>query len=384
MAIQFYLTSAGRNAALNAASLGLNVSLTHIAVGSGKYDPSNAMALTNSALVSEIERYPLNGGSVEPISHTLRFIANIEPTQTADGYEIGLITDQGVLFAIAATTSNTPLIRLVANIVSIVTFGMILSNLNLSNLIISIDPNTPICVALMNQHLDHPDPHTQYLLKTDFNAGVIALQNNKYDKTGGELNGNILLKGYLELTGGRTVAKLYAADFLRLELNHPLLINDAVNVSNVVAATDLTVSDNGSTSITHSNIGIEGNFVRFSSARDKYVFDKPIHAPSFVGGNVSIAANGYTSLPNGLIMQWGRYDTTVIEGGVNVTFPIAFPNACLNVTATRMASVAVSTDADGGVYYVSSTTNEAVFNLQGFYGDSKGTLRGFTWMVIGF
>ena len=384
MAIQFYLTSAGRNAALNAASLGLNVSLTHIAVGTGKYDPSNAMTLTNTTLVSEIERYPLNGGSVEPISHTLRFVANIEPTQTADGFEIGLITSQGVLFAIASTTSNTPLIRLVANIVSVVTFGMILSNLNLSNLIISIDPNTPICVALMNQHLDHPDPHTQYLLKTDFNAGVIALQNNKYDKTGGELNGNILLKGYLELTGGRTVAKLYAADFLRLELNHPLLINDAVNVSNVVAATDLTVSDNGSTSITHSNIGIEGNFVRFSSARDKYVFDKPIHAPSFVGGNVSIAANGYTSLPNGLIMQWGRYDTTVIEGGVNVTFPIAFPNACLNVTATRMASVAVSTDADGGVYYVSSTTNEAVFNLQGFYGDSKGTLRGFTWMVIGF
>jgi phosphate/sulfate permease len=34
MAIQ-YLTSAGRNAVLNAASLGLNVSLTHIAVGSG-------------------------------------------------------------------------------------------------------------------------------------------------------------------------------------------------------------------------------------------------------------------------------------------------------------------------------------------------------------
>ena len=161
MAIQFYLTSAGRNEALNAASLGLNVSLTHIAVGTGKYDPSNAMTLTNAALVSEIERYPLNGGSVEPVSHTLRFIANIEPTQTADGYEIGLITDQGVLFAIAATTSNTPLIRLVANIVSIVTFGMILSNLNLSNLIISIDPNTPIAVALMNDHLGSVDPHPQ-------------------------------------------------------------------------------------------------------------------------------------------------------------------------------------------------------------------------------
>lgn len=164
MAIQFYLTSAGRNAALNAASLGLNVSLTHIAVGTGKYDPSNAMTLTNAALVSEIERYPLNGGSVEPVSHTLRFIANIEPTQTADGYEIGLITDQGVLFAIAATTSNTPLIRLVANIVSIISLGMLLTNIDISNLKISIDPSTPIMVALMNQHLEHNNPHPQYAL----------------------------------------------------------------------------------------------------------------------------------------------------------------------------------------------------------------------------
>lgn len=181
MAIQFYLTSAGRNAALNAASLGLNVSLTHIAVGSGKYDPSNAMTLTNSVLVSEIERYPLNGGSVEPISHTLRFIANIEPTQTADGYEIGLITDQGILFAIAATTINTPLIRLVANIVSVVTFGMLLSNLNLSNLVISVDPNTPIAVALMNQHLDGVDPHPQYATKSLVNSLIDINVENAVD-----------------------------------------------------------------------------------------------------------------------------------------------------------------------------------------------------------
>lgn len=159
----------GKNAALNAASLGLNVSLTHIAVGTGKYDPSNAMTLTNTSLVSELERYPLNGGSVEPVSHTLRFVANLEPTLTADAFEIGLITDQGVLFAVAATTSNTPLIRLVANIVAIVTFGMILSNLNLSNLIINVDPNTPISVALMNQHLANIDPHPQYTKNSDFN-----------------------------------------------------------------------------------------------------------------------------------------------------------------------------------------------------------------------
>ncbi|WP_151750579.1 phage tail protein [Acinetobacter sp. TUM15131] len=163
MTIQFFLTDAGKNAALNAASLGLNVSLKHIAIGSAKYNPLTAIGRT--ALVNEIERYLLNGGSVEPSSHTLRFIANIEPTITADGYEIGLFTDQGVLFAIAATVDNTPLIRLVANLVSITTFGMILSNLDLSNLIIKIDPNTPISVALMNEHLAHSDPHPQYANK---------------------------------------------------------------------------------------------------------------------------------------------------------------------------------------------------------------------------
>lgn len=230
MAIQFYLTSAGRNAALNAASLGLNVSLTHIAVGTGKYDPSNAMTLTNAALVSEIERYPLNGGSVEPVSHTLRFIANIEPTQTADGYEIGLITDQGVLFAIAATTSNTPLIRLVANIVSITTFGMILSTLDLTNLIITVDPNTPICVALMNQHLDHPDPHTQYLLKS-----------------GGTVDGD------LTVTQKITTKQLF--------VQHNNGLNMRLEVAN------------------YGNLGLSKR-IEFVTGANNYTFDKNIYAPN--------------------------------------------------------------------------------------------------------
>lgn len=199
-------------------------------------------------------------------------------------------------------------------------------------------------------------------------------------KQGGELNGNILLKGYLELTGGRTVAKLYAADFLRLELNHPLLINDAVNVSNVVAATGLIVSDNGSTSITHSNTEVEGNFVRFSSSRDKYVFDKPIHAPSFVGGNVSIAANGYTSLPNGLIMQWGKHeDNSAVN--THVTFPIAFPTACLNISAT-----AENTDgarAEIVNFYNVNTTGFDWAGASGSGGVVQAVVHGH-WLAIGY
>jgi hypothetical protein len=42
-----------------------------------------------------------------------------------------------------------------------------------------------------------------------------------------------------------------------------------------------------------------------------------------------MAGNGYQTLPGGLILQWGS--TTGEQTYVNVTFPIAFPNACLRV-----------------------------------------------------
>ena len=44
----------------------------------------------------------------------------------------------------------------------------------------------------------------------------------------------------------------------------------------------------------------------------------------------SFAANGYQKLSNGLIIQWGQ--TT--SGTSNATFPIAFPNACLQATTS--------------------------------------------------
>jgi hypothetical protein len=51
------------------------------------------------------------------------------------------------------------------------------------------------------------------------------------------------------------------------------------------------------------------------------------------GFNVSLSSNGYTYLPNGIIMQWGKiYTTNVVESGAVVTFPIPFPNNCLSIT----------------------------------------------------
>lgn len=50
---------------------------------------------------------------------------------------------------------------------------------------------------------------------------------------------------------------------------------------------------------------------------------------------VSLAGNGYQRLPTGMIIQWGS-GSGVSASQVNVdqTFPIAFPNACLQIAAS--------------------------------------------------
>ena len=83
------------------------------------------------------------------------------------------------------------------------------------------------------------------------------------------------------------------------------------------------------------------------------------------GGNLS--GNGWTRLPNGLILQWG----TANGGWVN--FPIAFPNACFSV---------VGTQGQGGDYepYV-------IYNISNtrFYhkGRVEHEANGAHWMAIG-
>jgi len=44
-----------------------------------------------------------------------------------------------------------------------------------------------------------------------------------------------------------------------------------------------------------------------------------------------LSENGYTRLPNGLIIQWGKYAGSGSYGWAWITFPITFPNACLGV-----------------------------------------------------
>lgn len=163
--IKFKLTNAGRLAALDAFNSGLNLKLTEVAIGTGKYN-SETTGANRTTLQNEIGRYPLSGGSIEPVSQTLRFSAILESGITQNAFEVGLFDEHGVLFAVASTTSNDPLILVTANIAFVAAFSLVLTDVNVTNITVVDDPSSPLAIALMNQHVANADPHPQYPLKT--------------------------------------------------------------------------------------------------------------------------------------------------------------------------------------------------------------------------
>tara|TARA_Y100001972_G_scaffold76868_1_gene93414 strand:- start:1428 stop:2087 length:660 start_codon:yes stop_codon:yes gene_type:complete len=58
------------------------------------------------------------------------------------------------------------------------------------------------------------------------------------------------------------------------------------------------------------------------------------NAAQFDSSTYDLSTDGYQKLPSGFIMQWGLSDRErVKQEEEEVTFPLTFPNACLNVVA---------------------------------------------------
>lgn len=96
---------------------------------------------------------------------------------------------------------------------------------------------------------------------------------------------------------------------------------------------------------------------------------------SLKGSNQLLAASGYQKLPGGVIIQWGQTGTIGTDSSVTVTFPIAFPNACL-------CAVAQSTLAPGG-------TNGAAISTRGYTTTTMlvgndASVAPASWIAIGY
>jgi hypothetical protein len=103
---------------------------------------------------------------------------------------------------------------------------------------------------------------------------------------------------------------------------------------------------------------------------------------------VQKADNGYLKLPNGLILQWGKVASSWPgEGPYTVTFPITFPNKCLNTQITMWSDGrkgSVNLDITIPVGMIRPVSFDALFNGIGFPGSTAADLKGFYWFAIGY
>lgn len=151
-AITFKITEAGRQALASGA-----VKLSHVAVGTTRRSATGSEV----ALTSEIVRTPIISGGVEPISNVLRFSADIVAASSGSVYEIGVITDSGVLFAVAASNS-TPFFTVCSTTNFAASFGLLLTESEAAGVTVANNNhNKPL--AIMEGHLSPRNPHSQYL-----------------------------------------------------------------------------------------------------------------------------------------------------------------------------------------------------------------------------
>jgi len=89
--------------------------------------------------------------------------------------------------------------------------------------------------------------------------------------------------------------------------------------------------------------------------------------------------NGYTKLPNGLILQWGYTSPS----HTNVTLPVTFPNKGLVVLVTNVDSQGSGVDNAFG-HFVNNSTIYVATKAEDFGGGGAITNFAVYWIAIGY
>ncbi|QLO47190.1 phage tail protein [Enterobacter cloacae] len=186
MATKYYalLTNVGAAKLANATALGEKVEITQMAVGDG----NGALPTPNpaqTALVHELRRAPLNTLTIDPVN-TNQIIAEQVIPEDVGGWwirEIGLYDSDGDMIAVAnCAETYKPLLQEGSGRVQVIRVVLIVSSTQAVTL--KIDPSVVLATrqyvddqiiqvkAYVDQqlaaHVAATDPHTQYLLESDF------------------------------------------------------------------------------------------------------------------------------------------------------------------------------------------------------------------------
>ena len=174
------ITSAGLNAAIAANGSGLSLQLTHIALGSGKYNPTGA----ETALVNRIETATIAPGSSAGAA-TLSVLAVFAGYAGGDYDlgEVGLFAGNpaagGVLFAVASRAGLRYSIRSAAVEAYTTQFTLALSGAPSGSVNVTVDAAGNVAASLVANHIAAVNPHPQYVRKAgDTMTGPLTLAGN--------------------------------------------------------------------------------------------------------------------------------------------------------------------------------------------------------------
>tara|TARA_R100001132_G_scaffold21999_1_gene19824 strand:+ start:4095 stop:5744 length:1650 start_codon:yes stop_codon:yes gene_type:complete len=96
------------------------------------------------------------------------------------------------------------------------------------------------------------------------------------------------------------------------------------------------------------------------------------------------ATSGYTNLPNGIILQWGRSTAQRLANTV-ISFPKSFPNTCFNVSLTDATVGSYSGAYETGVFLASKTRDSFTVKQQKIGDTGGGAVNSsFEWLAIGY
>lgn len=100
-----------------------------------------------------------------------------------------------------------------------------------------------------------------------------------------------------------------------------------------------------------------------------------------LGFTQSLAQTGWTKLPNGLILQWGRTGSIDSDTSITITFPITFPTACYQIIGSTINS---RTPHDEIFFRaVSFTASQAVVVADTVPDANYGGTRYIQWLALG-
>lgn len=319
-ALTLTLTNAGLSAVANAGTLG-PVVIAQVGVGSGSW--ATAPTASATALLSEIKRLTVDGSST-PSPGLIHINASDVGTDAYSVKEVGLYSSTGVLIAIAGGTAN--ILTKASGSVALVAIDLSVVNVPVGSLTIG-------------------DTGFIYPPATETVKGVAEIATTA-EVAAGTDDERIV-----------TPAKLSAAFVKKSgDAMTGILTLSGAPTANLHAATKAYV-DNAA-------------FVKKSG--DTMTGD--LNLPG-----ISKTANGYTKLPNGMILQWGVSGNVAGDYSTSVTFPIAFPTACLNV---QVAAYQGNAGPDTWANLVAFNATSATLG-RGFNGGYNVSLPMY-WMAIGY